>query len=357
MRIASDSPLGFDGKTAVIHHLRDQLRRPLDESFVSFELDAVNATLTVHSLERSTTGEYGRYAGSETLSYQKIPLSACLPYSIPYYGEYPCSFAMLRGALEQQYGLVLEVGEFALAGTTTPLIDSSMLEAPLNGTTNVLRLEALASSARFTTGSVLNVMMIPNTGLLWLPGIVPDVLTLNGQLLTQTTPANRATTYEHNYFNSTPREIALELLWRSCGVRLDENSLDISLSSNHAQYVTVNLTARTQALDGSRSAYSGTTSYRYQKVALASIIPHDLVFDGAYPVAFDQLQEYLRYTYELEVESNQFVLEGGSNVPLTGSTLISIAPDGQGEIVLVATNASLKWTAGSRLRLRLLPNT
>lgn len=354
MRVSTNSPLATDGKTAVINHLRQQLRRPLDETFVQFELDNINAVLTVHSLERSTSGVYGRYSGSEMLSYQKVPLETCLPYSIPYRGEYPCSFAVLRGWLEQHYGLVLDPGELAIAATTVPLIDSSIVNIALNPATNVLLLDALPSSARFTTGSQLKITMIPSNGKQWLPGLVPSVLLINANLLTQTTLQNRSTLYPRNFYNSTAKELAVELLWRGHGYDLDINSTDVSVSSNDPSIVNVILTARSQAIDGSRSAYNGTTTFRYQKVPMASVIPHDLVFDGAYPVTFSRLQQYLRYAYDLIVEEGQFRLEGGPSTGLVGATVIDSPANADGEIVLVALNSSVKWVGGSRLRLRLV---
>lgn len=354
MRINTDSPLAFDGKTAVINHLRQQLRRPLDEAFVEFALDSTNAVLTVHSKERSTTGEYGRYSGSQALSYQKTPLETCVPYTVPYRGEYPCSFGMLRGWLEQQYGMALDPGEFTLTSGTDPLIDSSIIDVILNPVNNLLVLEALPISARFTAGSQLRIMMIPSNGKQWLPGLIPSSLTIDANLLSQTTPENRSTLYARNLYNSTAAEIATELLWRGHGYVLDVNSAVITVTSDDPTLATVSIDARPQAIDGSRSAYNGTTTFRYQKVSLASVIPHDLVFDGAYPVTFARLQQYLRYTYDFIVEENQFRLEGGSATPLVAATLIDLPPNGDGELVLVATNSSVKWVSGGRLRLRLV---
>ena len=354
MRINADSPLAFDGKTAVINHLRQQLRRPLDEAFVDFTLDSTNAVLTVHSKERSTTGEYGRYSGSQALSYEKIPLQTCIPYTVPYRGEYPCSFGMLRGWLEQQYGMALDPGEFALATTTVPLIDSSNIDVALNPENNLLTLEALPISARFITGSQLRIMMIPSNGKQWLPGLIPSSLIVDANLLSQSTPENRSTLYVRNLYNSNAAEIAAELLWRGHGYALDVNSAVIAVSSNDTALATASIAARPQAVDGSRSADNGTTTFRYQKLALESVIPRDLVFDGAYPVTFARLQQYLRYTYDFIIEENQFRLEGGSATSLVAATLVDLPPNSDGELVLVATNNSVKWVSGSRLRLRLV---
>lgn len=175
MRVSSTSPLGKTGLQAAIDHMRSKLRKPLDERFVEFSLDAVNAALHVQSLERSATGEYGRYAGSAVLTYEKVALETVVPSAIIYTGQYPILFVQFAGWFLQTYGIVLEQNEFAIdGGPTTPLVNNTMMTFSPDSTTGYLSLRALNTSGRFIAGSKLHIRMEPSNGPAWLQGLVPS---------------------------------------------------------------------------------------------------------------------------------------------------------------------------------------
>lgn len=176
MKVASSSPLGKSALDAAIAQMRVKLRKPFDESFVEFSLDATAGVLHVVSLERSATGQYGKYAGQASLSYEKISLNAALPSPILYAGEYPALFIKFAGWLYQQYGLLLEENEFEIVGAPGALINSSFMTFKPAANTGVLELRALPQSGRFVAGSTLRLLMAPSNGVTWLPGLVPSAI-------------------------------------------------------------------------------------------------------------------------------------------------------------------------------------
>lgn len=175
MLVASYSPLGKTGLDAAIALMRSRLRKPFDETFVEFSLDATNAVLHVQSLERSATGAYGKYSGSASLSYQKVALETLVPSPILYAGQYPILYVQFAQWLFQAYGIVLEDNEFVIdGGPTDPLIANTMMSFKPGDETGQLVLRALPTSARFVAGSKLRLLMAPSNGPAWLQGLIPN---------------------------------------------------------------------------------------------------------------------------------------------------------------------------------------
>jgi hypothetical protein len=173
MLVASNSPLGQTGLEAAIAQMRAKLRKSLDERFVEYSLDATNAILHVNSLERSATGDYGKYAGSAQLSYEKVSLYDVAPEPILYTGQYPILFVQFAGWVKQQYGIVLEENEFTISGgPLTELINSSIMSFPPDADSGLMKLRAGVNSARFLAGSEIKFHMAPDNGPVYLKGLM-----------------------------------------------------------------------------------------------------------------------------------------------------------------------------------------
>lgn len=157
-----------------------------------------------------------------------------------------------------------------------------------------------------------------------------------------------------NVYNSTTLDCALELVWRTLGVKIDRESVDCTVSSVSGEYSRLHLAARSTTADGSVSSYYGMTDFTYRKVDLETILPKDLVYDGEYPTTFERLQQYLKFSYDFNLEEHEFVLVGGSAMPLKAGDVINVAANAQGQIVLSAHVNSGRWLAGTSMRFKLL---
>ena len=162
-----------------------------------------------------------------------------------------------------------------------------------------------------------------------------------------------------NIFNSSSLETALELLWRTLGVRLDTDFVNCTVTAVDGSNSRLDVVARATAADGRHGIYSGTTSFPFKKVGLSSLLPTDLSFGGPYPTTFSALQQYLQSSYGLTIDDGEFTVEGlAGDPPLSGDDVIdtqdplSYQP-GFG-VTLKALPSSIRWTAGSLLPLELV---
>lgn len=155
-------------------------------------------------------------------------------------------------------------------------------------------------------------------------------------------------------YNSSTLDCALEVLWRTMGVRIDQTSANCSVQAVDGEFSKLTVAAKAQADNGSLSSYYGTSEFSFRKLDLESILPTDLAYDGEYPAPFQRLQEFFFFSYDFVLESGEFVLEGGSTTPLVPTDIINLAANSEGQIVLVATVNSGRWKVGSRIRIKLL---
>ena len=156
-------------------------------------------------------------------------------------------------------------------------------------------------------------------------------------------------------YNSTTLDCALELVWRTLGVRIDRNSADCSVVSVNGEYSKLNVVARPTAVDGSLTDYYGHSEFTYRKVDLESILPKDLVYDGEWPTTFERLQQFLKFSYDFWLEENEFVLQdSASSAPLKAGDTISLPSATVTEIVLTAHTNSGRWQAGGAMRFKVL---
>lgn len=159
------SPLAQESLPFVLNMFRAQLIKPLDENHVIFSLDAPTSRLVITAREISTNGELGKYFGEYRQPYIKADLARVLPHPVLYNKPYPATYRILRRGLEEQYGIVLEQGEFALSSAPThPLVDDDELSLAPNVNHGEIWLSALPSSGRWQTDSMIKLIVVPPNG-------------------------------------------------------------------------------------------------------------------------------------------------------------------------------------------------
>ncbi len=165
MTVNPASPLAQESLSFVLNMFRAQLIKPLDENHVIFSLDAPTSRLVITAREVSTNGELGKYFGEFRQPYVKADLARVLPYPVLYNMPYPATYRILRRGLEEQYGILLEQGEFALSNAPThPLVDDDELNLSPNADNGEIWLTALASSGRWQTNSTIKLIVVPPAG-------------------------------------------------------------------------------------------------------------------------------------------------------------------------------------------------
>ncbi len=159
-------------------------------------------------------------------------------------------------------------------------------------------------------------------------------------------------------YSASGVECALELLWRTMGVRLDPTAVICSTESTDAENARLILQSRTQTTDGRPAVYSGQSEFHYRKFPLPTILPHDLAYDGEYPLSFTRLQTFMKFSYDFKMEENEFALEkpdGQLTAPLKTGDTIEGPLHSQNYLVLRVTEHSTRWIAGGAMRLKMIP--
>lgn len=160
------SPISAMGRTAleaVQNLFLAVFTRPLDTRFVDFSLDTRSSELVITSKEESDSGEVGIYRGAWRWPYRKANLDSVLPYPLAVQVEYPLTFRALRAQLLSRYQILLEENEFALTVGGTPLVDDSLVAAPLMNQYGQFYLYATESSGRFMAGTKLQLVFLQPT--------------------------------------------------------------------------------------------------------------------------------------------------------------------------------------------------
>jgi len=164
MKIPADHPLALPGDAALIQLMRDRLKKPLAEQYVSYSFDAPNSRLIVKARDTSVVGEIGIYANQAELPYAKLNLGTVLPFPLTYRQNWNLPFRHFRQNLYYTYGLWLDAKEFAFTPDAVSGLD---LDDPVNvipDARNEVRLYALPASIRFQAGTALRLTVLPLNG-------------------------------------------------------------------------------------------------------------------------------------------------------------------------------------------------
>lgn len=159
----------LDGDTASIALLNDWTTPTFDPSVPS---------ITYVSQAFSTSSLVGQYVGSMTFPYLKRDLDTIFPIPLVYRDPYPTTFVKLQTYFLDYYGVQLDDGEFAIAGTTTPLSGTDAIDIAPDATTGWVTLVALEASIRFTEGSTFKVLPINAS----VPTPMARLFTLDGDI-------------------------------------------------------------------------------------------------------------------------------------------------------------------------------
>lgn len=157
-----------------------------------------------------------------------------------------------------------------------------------------------------------------------------------------------------NLFNATSLQSALELLWRTQGVRLDLDHVDLELTSVDAISSNLKITARPIALNGAIGKYSGEANFPFLKADIDLLIPEDIVFGDSYPTTFSKMKTGMFQLYGLLVEENELVQELDPTLtPLKEGSSITAVLDVNNRMHLLVTEQSKRWKAGGRIRVKI----
>lgn len=172
--VPTQSPLAQNGPVYIKGLYMSALTKPLDERHVRFVLLPASSQLRIESVSYTEDGEVGKYKGQFTTSYTKADLARLLPHPLLYTGAYPATYADIADYLRQNYAIVLDQGEFRVAGSTdpTPLVDTTLVNWPPVAGNDVLSLEALPASIRWKTGTTLRLRIPKVSGQVSLPALI-----------------------------------------------------------------------------------------------------------------------------------------------------------------------------------------
>lgn len=177
--LTSRQIVAMDSLSVLETHLQEHATSPLDLTMVDFTVQPEASTVTITSRETSTDNRAGRYSGASVLAYQKMDLGEVLPYPLRYTGPWPTTFGLLSTYLRTTYGILIEANDFALTGNTASgsLADTgTVVDAAPSPTQGTVDLVAQSTSARFTAGSILRVLIVPSNGPIRLDGISESLM-------------------------------------------------------------------------------------------------------------------------------------------------------------------------------------
>lgn len=174
--------------TCVVAQFRQVFTGQLDERYVQYSLDPVNAKLLFRALPQGTDGSVGIYEHDASCTYGKADLSKLLPYPLVYDGPWPTTYRALKAYMLNKYTILLEEGEFAITNN----LKGGVLQGddPVNAIpdpmTGEVTLVAAASSGRFANGTAIRLVLTPAGGparlVALLPSsIQPDLVNLTDQ--------------------------------------------------------------------------------------------------------------------------------------------------------------------------------
>lgn len=153
-------------------------------------------------------------------------------------------------------------------------------------------------------------------------------------------------------YNSTALDCALELLYRTRGVKIDRDFVTITLEYVSPTQSRLVLTAKAQADDGRKGIYTGTQTFLFNKKNLGAILPTFLVYGSVYPTRFDQLKQYLKATYDILLDEEEFSLVGAiGDVPLKGQDMLGVQLDHDNKFYLKTTQKSGRFPPNQQMAI------
>lgn len=105
--------------------------------------------------------------------------------------------------------------------------------------------------------------------------------------------------------------------------------------------------------EGKIAPYVGSVSMTYRKRSLNNLVPYPLVYPVEWPTTFLRLASYFKATYGILLEEGEFTISGNTaTTALKGTDIVNASPDAStGVVPLVASNTSIRFTAGSVLKV------
>ncbi len=360
MSTPSDSPIRLTGQEYVNLYLDPLLTQyNVSKTQVDIIYQPQSSSVRLVSREFSSEGAAGAYANSKTFSYSKQNLGSLYPYPVLYVGTYPLTYRVLIQLLREQYGWVIEDGEFnlrtytdagAATGSFTPTLDSVIELTPARNSGKI-EFVARAQSLRWVQGSVLKLLVQPVEGRTRLEALYPLSLPLSmDSLRDNTDPVFNAPTL----FNTTGTQAVFELIRRTYGFTPAQDQFDITYVPAGAD-LQVTLTARERDTSNAIGRYRNSFTARIMRADLSQCIPYPLNVDGTYSMSWTNFVAFMRNSFGMTVEAGEFHL--GSDVfktPLGPGSTIALQPSGRSQDTLVATATSKRWIPGTALTYRLV---
>lgn len=133
------------------------------------------------------------------------------------------------------------------------------------------------------------------------------------------------------------------------------------LDQRHVLFVPLPLTSQLRiesvayTADGEVGKYKGAHTVGYVKADLTRLLPHPLLYLGAYPSTFGDIATVLRQTYGIILDEGEFQIGVyPDDTPLVNSSVVNWAPNTANDVlVFEALPASIRWQTGTGIRLRI----
>lgn len=150
-------------------------------------------------------------------------------------------------------------------------------------------------------------------------------------------------------------DYVLKIFREKLSFTLDETKVSFSLLP---EISSLKVSARDLSTVGEFVTLQGDAFITYEKADLGNVLPLPLVYKGTYPVEFRIFKSFIKNTYGIILEENEFTLENTIIPNVIDSTVIDVSPNpANGEIVFKALPSSGRWKENSELRVIVLTPT
>lgn len=171
----STSVLAKTSLQAILDQFLAAFTQPIDLTHLDVSLAPLTNEIVFTAREISTLGVNGKYSGAHRVKYTKSDLNKVLPYPVLYQGGYPVTFFNFRLYMLERYNMILEEGEFTVAGGNgQPLYDTTRIDQTPDNTTSQVIFNVLPESGRWKLGGQLRVTVVPTYGKTSIPGLIAD---------------------------------------------------------------------------------------------------------------------------------------------------------------------------------------
>lgn len=344
LQIPAEGLISKSALPAIRDHFLELTYATIDEDQVVFTVNTATSTLDLVGREEATDGSPGKFVGSFSVPYQKVPIERCLPFPLFLDIDYPTNFSMIRSHLLERYGVVLEQFELSKTPSGPGLGDSDFVDAQADAA-NMVELYVSDASGRFITGDPVRFSFARVGGARSLNLTFRQVgRPETASLMENQNPQGAATV-----FDSTDQEFVLELLKNHFGIEMPSDSCRITVKPlNYNTSV-----AFIRPNDGS-SLWRGTAEFQFDKSPISEALPDTIVVNTDYPITFSALQSYLKNTYGMRVADGEFSLTHPKQPPLRFGDVVNAPLDDQGFLTLYVTRNSVRWRGRDRITLQFL---